>query len=112
MKFGIKNEGDLFRAESKYNSEFSLCGNQWHTVRAEYLRNVVKLNVDNQGDTFGISKAGHTLLPTNAPLFIGGVQSKCFASFAFYATIHIIIRQHKYKSIIYLHDCLIPTVYR
>lgn len=72
MKFAIKHSKETFRTQSTAVEPNALCGNQWHTITAEVIGNVLQLEVDGGPRNYGISSLGETVTQTDAPLFIGG----------------------------------------
>lgn len=67
-------DGELFRAETKFNSKFSLCDNKWHNISALYDTNQVAIRIDDQ--TYVDAYASNRFmekLQTKSSLYIGGL---------------------------------------
>ena len=58
--------------------EFCLCDDRWHTVTAEYQKNVVTLQVDGGRMGVGATSVEDQALNTNYPLYIGGYPGECY----------------------------------
>ena len=76
VMFALKNSRETIRAESSNIDPNAFCMNQWHSVKATLLNDLVQLIVDNQEDVLVQGKPGTTLTPTNSPLLIGGFPRK------------------------------------
>ncbi|XP_060085671.1 laminin subunit alpha-2-like [Ylistrum balloti] len=70
VKMTVSNE-DRYSATTK-GSQFSFCNNEWHTVEASVIGNVIKLIVDGKAE-FGVSSRDATFITTFSPLIVGGI---------------------------------------
>ena len=68
-------KGQTITAEAG-ECEFCLCDDRWHTVTAEYVKNVVTLKVDGGRMGVGATDGYEGSLNTNDPLYIGGFPSE------------------------------------
>ncbi|XP_048757989.2 laminin subunit alpha-2-like isoform X2 [Ostrea edulis] len=81
LKFSVFNVA-LFTAESK--SSESICNDQWHSLEATLIGNVVKLVLDGGPPQYGSSQDTARNVTTSSALFVGGVPDyavKQIASF-------------------------------
>ena len=78
MKLELKTSAGKQTVESSFNTEYHLCDNQWHKVKASVINGVITLQVDNQpSETANIS--GEINGAATAPVFIGGLPGKSYA---------------------------------
>ncbi|XP_069690531.1 laminin subunit alpha-2 isoform X2 [Periplaneta americana] len=63
-----------FHVEQGFPSQFTVCDNKWHRVKAFFENDVLNLKVDNFTTVYGHSGNGQlTEASTNSPLYIGGL---------------------------------------
>lgn len=66
-----------FSARVTLPNIFALCDNQWHTVKAHYIKDSLTLRVDSHPEAYGFNGSNNlkkTL--TEAPLYIGGIPGE------------------------------------
>ena len=69
------NDGGAFSTEAS-DCEHCLCDNKWHKVRAELIKNVVTLKVDEGRQSWGVSPGYDQTMNTNSALYIAGFPGK------------------------------------
>jgi hypothetical protein len=77
LKFSVFNVA-LFTAESK--SSDSICDDQWHSLEATLIGNVVKLVLDGGDPQYGSSQDTARNVTTSTALYVGGVPGKSTGS--------------------------------
>ncbi|XP_041356954.1 laminin subunit alpha-2-like isoform X2 [Gigantopelta aegis] len=77
VQFSLKNEEGVqpFTARSSNQNLYVACDKTWHTVKAQVLRNVISVQLDNMSEVFVPSPGNVRKTKTNSPLFIGGYPS-------------------------------------
>ena len=73
----IDQNGNKFQAVAGGKCEHCLCDNNWHTITAEYIKNVVTVQIDGGQNRVGINpdSSGESL-NLNYEMYIGGFPSK------------------------------------
>lgn len=57
-----------------FASQYDVCDNRWHSVKANYVENALTLKVDNLDEQYGFSNDGFSAATKRGgPLFIGGL---------------------------------------
>jgi laminin, alpha 1/2 len=75
-------DGEPFKAETKFDSKFSLCDNKWHNISALYDTHQVAIRVDDQ--PFVVAYASSRIigkLQTKSSLYIGGLPGEWNGTF-------------------------------
>ena len=74
VQFSLKNEDGVqpFTARSSNENLYAACDKRWHTVKAQVLRNVISVQLDDMPEVFVPSSGNVRKTNTNSPLFIGG----------------------------------------
>ena len=75
----VDQDGNEFSAVAGGKCEHCLCDDNWHTVTAEYIKNVVTLQIDGGPNKVGISPGNTETLNLNYEMYIGGFPSMCFS---------------------------------
>ena len=69
--------GKPFYVEQGFSSEYGVCNNEWHRVKASFMNAELILKVDDEATTLGHPGNGHPLISEiNSPLYIGGLPGK------------------------------------
>lgn len=69
-----------FKIEHLFPSEYVICDNKWHTIKAYYAHEELTLRVDGVDKKYWLSDNGHlTEAHTNSPLYIGGLPGRYFS---------------------------------
>lgn len=74
-------DGDLFRAETKFTSKFTLCDNKWHNISALYDTHQIAIRIDDQPFVVALaSNRNIGKLQTKSALYIGGIPGNNLTS--------------------------------
>lgn len=66
----------MFSAESQYETDFALCDQRWHVVKAEVIQRVITLRVDEGNVSYAFDQSATRPKASKLPLFIGGFPGK------------------------------------
>jgi laminin, alpha 1/2 len=70
-------DGEPFKAETKFDSKFSLCDNKWHNVSALYDTHQVAIRIDDQPFVAAYAASRNVgKLQTKSSLYIGGLPGE------------------------------------
>ncbi|XP_064605903.1 laminin subunit alpha-2-like [Liolophura sinensis] len=72
LKFSMRGSAGVFSAESQYDTDFALCDQRWHVVKAEVIQRVITLRVDEGNVSYAFDQSATRPKESKHPLFIGG----------------------------------------